>query len=882
MLITRTLLTVFVGLCLGNRAMASAAGPVDILFPDPATLPAPGALDLRALSPTVLQVRCVAGRSGWDQPPTHWAALEKEDFSIEVPGAGQFTVKVNGKEVAPVEVGFRREPIFADYYTFDIRLLNALYLVLPEPLKEGDKIEVADRDGRLWPTADPLRTDFRAARFSPVLHVNHAGYAPGFMKRAFVSGDLGTLGEMAIAPGTTARLVDSSGKVIHEAPLELRTEKDWKWHQQVWSFDFSSVDTPGEYRVVVDGLGESAPVRIHDAAFAAAARLHALGTVHQRSGFEKKLPFTRIEHAASHTAPAEIPTTDEKFKAANRNIARMVKTNMPDESKGEKPQIAPPLSDVSASLFPFVNTGTVDVSGGHYDAGDYSKYMANSATLVASLVFAADNFPGVDRIDNLGIPESGDGIPDAIQIAKWESDFIAKMQDADGGFYFLVYPRDRSYELDNLPENGDPQIVFPKTTASTGAAVGALAQCAASPVFRRHFPEDAKRYLAAAKKGCVFLRAAISKHGVEGSFQVISHYGADHGAVDELCYAAAAMFAATGDKSYQKELMDLWPDPTSGQSTRWGWWPLTAGYGQAARVYAFVEQNKTLPHGKADPDYLAKMRRAIESSGDSLQKLADENAFGIPLSLASKRSARVGWYWAMEFGFDFAAAYLVTEDETRKKQFLDTILSCAAFEFGANPSNRVFVSGAGPTWRRQIVNRISLNDSRKIAISGIASGNVVSTPDNIPTYKVEGKAALRRMYWPTIADFPFYDRAALDAYNVRAEFVTASTAKILATYLFLMGRTAEANKKWKPVPVEIEGAPIAVKAGESFTARLKLPEGMTLDDATVIWEVPGAEPVAGPSFKGSVGGSGAARLEAEIVWPDGRRAFAVHKMEIQG
>ena len=883
MKISRTIvIAVFLVAAAGGKAWGATAEPADKLFPNPAALPAPGAMDLRPLSPTVLQVRCVAGRSGWDQPPTHWAALEKDDFSIEAPDAEKFTVKVNGKEVAPVKAGFRREPVYADYYAFDLRLLNSLYIVLPEPLKEGDKIEVTDREGRLWPADEPLKADFRAGRFSPSIHVNHAGYAPGFMKRAFISGDMGTLGELEI-PSATARLVDASGKVVHEGPLELRKETDWKWHQQVWSFDFSTVDTPGEYRVIVDGLGESAPVRIHDAAFAAAARLHALGTLHQRSGFEKKLPFTRIEHAASHMQPAEVPTMDEKFKTTNRNIARMVSKNTPDESKGEKPQGAPPLKDVSASLFPFVNTGTVDVSGGHYDAGDYSKYMANSSTLVSSLVFAADNFPGVDRIDNLGIPESGDGIPDAIQIAKWESDFIAKMQDADGGFYFLVYPRDRSYELDVLPENGDPQVVFPKTMISSATAVGALAQCAASPVFRRHFPEDAKRYLAAAKKGYGFLREAIAKHGLEGATQIISHYGADHGAVDDMCYAAAAMFAATGDESYQKELMELWPDPTSGQSTRWGWWPLTAGYGQAARVYGFVEQNKTLPPGKADKDYLAKMRYSIESAGNTLQKLADENAFGIPLSLSSKRKARVGWYWAMEFGFDFAAAYLVTEDESRRKQFLDTILACAAFEFGANPSNRVFVSGAGPTWRRQIVNRISLNDNRKIAISGIASGNVVSTPDNLRTYKLQdGASGLRRMYWPSLADFAFYDRAALDAYNVRAEFVTASTAKILATYLFLMGRTSEADQKWKPVPVEIEGAPKTVKAGEPFTARLKLPAGLKLDDATVIWEVPGAEPYCGDSFSGSAGGSGPGRLEAEIVWPDGRRAFAVHKMEIQG
>ena len=44
------------------------------------------------------------------------------------------------------------------------------------------------------------------------------------------------------------------------------------------------------------------------------------------------------------------------------------------------------------------------------------------------------------QLDNLGIPESGDGISDVLQEAKWEADFLAKMQDTDGGFYFLVYP----------------------------------------------------------------------------------------------------------------------------------------------------------------------------------------------------------------------------------------------------------------------------------------------------------------------------------------------------------------------------------------------------------------------------------------------------------
>ncbi len=116
---------------------------------------------------------------------------------------------------------------------------------------------------------------------------------------------------------------------------------------------------------------------------------------------------------------------------------------------------APRLKDEASQRYPFVNKGKIDVSGGHHDAGDYSKYTINSTRLVHYLMFAVDSFPGVADLDNLGLPESGDGISDIMQEAKWEADFLAKMQDADGGFYFLVYPREREYESNVTPDQGD-------------------------------------------------------------------------------------------------------------------------------------------------------------------------------------------------------------------------------------------------------------------------------------------------------------------------------------------------------------------------------------------------------------------------------------------
>ena len=69
------------------------------------------------------------------------------------------------------------------------------------------------------------------------------------------------------------------------------------------------------------------------------------------------------------------------------------------------------------------------------------------------------------------------------------------MQDSDGGFYFLVYPRNRPYELNVLPQNGDPQVVWPKNTSATASAVAALAEAGSSPLFKKQFPAAAASYL---------------------------------------------------------------------------------------------------------------------------------------------------------------------------------------------------------------------------------------------------------------------------------------------------------------------------------------------------------------------------------------------------
>jgi hypothetical protein len=486
--------------------------------------------------------------------------------------------------------------LYAPLRRRDLRIGNYLYLELSDTIGDHQIVVVQNPGHDLWPATVQFSARNDPLRFSPALHVNQTGYLPDFPKKAMIGYYLGSLGEMdAGAEGATRfQILDAnSGKEVFRGPLRPRSDQGFPdpCYQQVLEADFTDFKTPGEYRLYVKGLGVSFPFRIDDAVAGAFARACALRIYHQRCGHANELPFTRFTHDVCHLAPADVPDMSGKFNEVNAVLSKETA-----DYRDHPRHTAPPLSSVAACLYPFVNRGPVDVHGGHRDAGDYSKYTINSASFIHHLVFAADVFPGVSELDNLGLPGSGDGKSDILQEAKGEADFLARMQDADGGFYFLVYPRDREYENNVTPDHGDPQVVFPKTTSATAAATAALAQCASSPVFKKQFPEAAALYLAKAKKGWAFLERAIARYGKDGSYQKITHYGNEFMHDDELAWAACELFLATGDPAFQEKLLE-WLHPADPANRRWGWWRLYDSYGCAIRSYAFA-----VKAGKARPD----------------------------------------------------------------------------------------------------------------------------------------------------------------------------------------------------------------------------------------------------------------------------------------
>jgi len=522
------------------------------------------------------------------------------------PNGTNFQVMANGAAIGVQQVGFKRDVLYAPFEFTDLRIQNTLYLVLSNSVADNATVVVSNLNGAVWSTnlmftalKDPLR-------YSPAIHVNQVGYLPNqpgysnsLPKTAMIGYFLGSLGEMQVSTNLGFWLLDTATGTqaypsnFTSGKLTARPDNPSDWpspgtnthqpqYQQVLEADFTAFSTPGTYKLVVPGLGASFPFAINNGVAMTLARTYALGLYHQRCGSGASgqqiddMPFTRFEHPNCHTNKASIPLPESNYTDTWESVMFGEYTqNTYSLNPDNPPQIATPVTNASAVLFAYpTNVTNIDVSGGHHDAGDYSKYTINSAQLIHILTFAADNL-GLTNMDNLGIPESTNAKPDILDELSLEAQFLAKMQDADGGFFFLVYPEGEEYESHELPQNGDPQVVWPKQTAATAAAVAALAEVGSSPSFRTYFGTNlADRYLQQAEAGWNFLMNAFSNaeanagaltnyyhQGKDLCYQLLMPYGDNFTHDDELAWAAASLFAATGSNIYAQMLYKWYPNP---------------------------------------------------------------------------------------------------------------------------------------------------------------------------------------------------------------------------------------------------------------------------------------------------------------------------------
>ncbi len=833
-------------------------------------LPEVGDHELRILNPYLLELKLVTTKEK-GKDPQQWNFFDHESRQLNLPETRDFDIRFGDQSIVGVvaEVGYKRRPLYAPHRDWDPRIGNWLYLQLKQPVPEGATVTVAERTGNLW---NPAKVTFIATnsadRFSPAIHVNQAGYQTGFAKHARAGYYLGDLGGLELPGNVEFSLIDvATGNEVHKGMTRPADESEigsaFDVYQDTIVCDFSRFDTPGRYVIRLPQLGQSLPFVITDGYFANVTRSYALGLLHQRCGCEVGLPFTRFEHDACHVAPLKIPT--KRDKGAQKLIGFQQDTL---DEEVLPVHTAPRLKTTEDSLFPFVKSGTVDVSGGHHDAGDYSRYVPSSSRFIHYLMTAVDYFPGAEQLDNLGLPESSDGVSDLLQMAMWEASYISKMQDDDGGFYFQVYPEDRPYEGDVPPDEGDPQIVFPKTTASTASAVAALAKMASSPAFRAADPALAFRYEAQAHKGWKFLENAWAEHGIIGAWQHLGIPGMANQDKDEIAWAATEMFILTGRDEIHRQLVEGFT-PGAEDNVMWGWRRKNDAFGAAIDAYALAAANGRIVEANINQGHYNACLREIDSWAQALASWTATSAYGVSFPEPSKNFRTAGWFMAGAEGFDIAVS-AVLNDAKNEEALVQSIISNFDYELGVNPVNQMYLTGLGYKRQYEIVHQWAFNDDAQLPMSGIPLGALQQGFQWIDTYESE----LGDLTYPLDGDetdaYAFYDRWS-DAFNVATEFVNMQQAQGLAAAAYLMGKTQSVVQPYKTREVKITGLPGQVV--ENQTLSLSLRPGDLEGSPVIIWESFGGEPQLGPVYHFTPKKSGLIWVAVEVQWPDGRRGF---------
>jgi endoglucanase len=338
--------------------------------------------------------------------------------------------------------------------------------------------------------------------FAQSVSVDQAGYLPALPKYVFVA-----------AAADTFRVIDAASLTErYKGALTLWKSGDPSTGKTVRRGDFSLFQESGRYRVVAAAGDTSEPFGIGDTIDAGVYRKSLKGFYYQRCGTAILAPYAGpYVHAACHVADGLYHATAE-------------------------------------------STGYRNVIGGWHDAGDYGKYVVNAGVSVGTMLMAYEYFPAKFSQDDLGIPESGNGVPDLLDEVRYELSWLLKMQRADGGVYCKVTRT--TFEGFIMPQNdagtGATRYLYEVTSAATADFAAMMAR--ASRVYRRFDTTYANTCLSAAVLAWSFVSAhpfIVPAGGFKNpSGTSTGEYG-DGSDDDERLWAAAELYDATGDSEYR-------------------------------------------------------------------------------------------------------------------------------------------------------------------------------------------------------------------------------------------------------------------------------------------------------------------------------------------
>ncbi|USQ84863.1 glycoside hydrolase family 9 protein [Streptomyces phaeoluteigriseus] len=361
--------------------------------------------------------------------------------------------------------------------------------------------------------------------------------------------------------------------------------------------------------------------------------------------------------------------------------------------------VAPNQGDTSVPCQPGVCDYTLDVSGGWYDAGDHGKYVVNGGIAAWELLStheraltARTGDPAKLGDGTLALPESGNKVPDVLDEARWELEFLLRMQVPDGQTLAgMVHHKVHDEQWTGLPllPSDDPQKreLHPPTTAATLNLAATAAQ--AARLYKPYDKAFAARALTAARTAWT---AALAHPAVYADPADGTGGGAynDDDVSDEFYWAAAELYLTTGERRFADHVLNS-PVHTADVFVPRGFdWSRTAA---AARL-----DLATVPSRLPGRD---KVRRSVVTGADTYLATLRGQAYGMPYAPEDNRYDWGSAHQVLNNAVVIATAY----DITGASKYRDGAVQAMDNILGRNALNISYVTGYGDVAAQQLHSR---------------------------------------------------------------------------------------------------------------------------------------------------------------------------------
>jgi len=484
--------------------------------------------------------------------------------------------------------------------------------------------------------------------------------------------------------------------------------------------DFSEFDKPGRYYIEVERAGRSYPFEIKADVYSDVFRKVMHGYYLWRCG-QKVEGDNGYGHEACHLEKAEI------HPSAGRDEGKMI-----------------------------------DVSGGWHDAGDYGKYSVNNGVSTGTLILMYERYGQRLADVKTGIPEhqKDKKYPDILNEIKYSLDWMMKMQRNDGAVYHkatsLTFP-----EM-NLKAEDDNSAFFVIGLSSTGTADFAAAMAAAYRVFKDYDSSYAKQCLDSAKKAWQWLKrnpGMVPEGGYKNPEDVKTGQYGDWNDADERLWAAAELFAATGDSEYRRYFEENYNkfDPVFDSAPSW----------QQVKEFAMMTYIASGRKGKSE-EVVGKIKNDMLEHGKDLLARIGESGYRNVM-----RESDYVW-GSNSVSLNYAINLLRMYDLTLENKYKEAARESLDYVMGRNPLGISYITGVGEYAVENIHHRPSAADGRKGSWPGYLAGG--------PNKNMQDKI-LKKLPFGTPPAKCFIDHVDSYASNEIAVNWNAPLAYVLAAFL---------------------------------------------------------------------------------------------------